>query len=112
MRKLHARPIVPLPDKFWISSEEFRVAVGRSPHLWRRIDLPVLRDYFPPIQLGPNGIGDARWRLDDIGQRYPHLVSHLTSGTTVLDRFKQRQREATAAYLASSKTCTAKQMAA
>jgi hypothetical protein len=112
MRRLRPRPLVPLPDRAFITSEEFRLACGRSAYIWNKIDLPVLRDYFPPIQLGPNGIEDARWRLDDIAERYPHLVSHLTPGTTVLDRFKQRQREATPAYLASSKTSTAKQVAA
>ena len=111
MRKLRSRKLYPLPDKHFITSEEFRLACGRSPYLWNKIDLPVLRDYFPPIRLGPNGVEDARWRIDDIAERYPYLVSHLTPSTTFLDRFKQRQREATAAYLAS-KTSSAKRAAA
>jgi hypothetical protein len=112
MRRLRPRPLVPLPDRAFITSEELRLACGRSAYIWNKIDLPVLRDYFPPIQLGPNGIEDARWRLDDIAERYPYLTAHLLRNTTFLDRFRQSQRQATAAYLASSKTCTAKQMAA
>jgi hypothetical protein len=111
MRRLRPRTIIPLPDKFWITSEEFRLAMGRSSYLWRRTDLPTLRAYFPPVQLGPNGIEDARWRLDDIGERYPALVSHLAPNTTFLERFRQRQRADREAYLASKKSMV-KQVAA
>jgi hypothetical protein len=104
MRTLRPRPIVPLPDLHLISSEQFRLACGRSSYLWHKIDLPTLREYFPPTQLGPNGIEDARWRLEDIAQWYPALVAHLAPDTTFFERFKQRQREATAAYLASKQS--------
>ena len=104
MRRLQPRAIVALPDLYWITSEQLRLAVGRSSYLWRKIDLPMLRESFPPMVLGPDPISDARWRIDDIGERYPYLVSHLAANTTWLDRFKQRQREATAAYIASEKS--------
>jgi len=104
MRKLRPRPAIPLPDKAWVSSDEFRRACGRSTYLWRKIDLPYLRSSFPPIQLGPNGIEDARWKLDDIAERYPYLTAHFPPNTTFLDRFRHRQRQATAEYVASKKT--------
>jgi hypothetical protein len=103
MRKLRPRPIIPLPDKHWITSEEFRLAMGRSRYLWHKIDLPVLRGYFPPVVLGPDPIADARWLLNNIADRYPYLVKHLGGGSW-LDRYKQRQREATAAYVESKKS--------
>ena len=104
MRILCPRPLVPLPDLFWISSEQLRLALGRSPSLWRKIDRPYLQEHFPPTQLGPNGIGDARWCLDDISERYPTLASHVAPKATWLDRFKQRQRGAAAAYIGSRKS--------
>jgi hypothetical protein len=63
-----------------------------------------LQDHFPPTQLGPNCIKDARWCLDDIAEWYPALVSHLAPKTTWLERFKQHQLEATAAYIGSRKS--------
>jgi hypothetical protein len=104
MRRLRPRPTIPLPDKHWVSSEEFRLAMGRSPYVWRRIDLPTLLTYFPPEVLGPDPIADRRWRLDDIAQRYAHLVVHLAPNTTFLDRFKQRQRIDREAYLELKKS--------
>jgi hypothetical protein len=104
MRRLRPRPIVPLPDKFWITSEEFRLAMARSHYLWRRTDLPTLRECFPPVILGPDPIADARWRLDNIAERYPYLTAHFPPNTTFFDRFRQRQREASAAYVESKKS--------
>lgn len=100
MRKLRPRSIHPLPDLYWITSEQLRLALGRSLYLWRKIDLPVLGEYFPPAALGPDPIGDRRWRIDDITERYPALVSHLTPNTSWLERFKKRQRETSDAYIA------------
>ena len=102
MRRLRSRPTVPLPDLYWISSEQLRLAFGRSRYVWRKIDLRSLLDYFPPVALGTDLPADYRWRIDDIAERYPQLVTHLAPGTW-LDRFKQRQREATAAYVDSKK---------
>lgn len=99
MRKLHPRTIVPLPDLYWISPKQLRLALGRSAYVWRKIDLPVLREYFPPVVLGPDLPGDYRWRIDQIAERMPHLTKHLNG--SFLDRFKSKQRADTAAYLAS-----------
>lgn len=83
--------------------EQLRLAFGRSSYVWRKIDLPVFLDYFPPTTLGTDLPADYRWRLDDIGERYPYLVSHLASGTTFLDRFRQRQHTERQAYLTTKK---------
>jgi hypothetical protein len=96
MRTLRPRPIDHLPDLYWISPEQLRLALGRSSYLWRKIDLPYLRSSFPPFQLGPNGVEDARWKLDDIAERYPYLTAHFPPNTTFLQRFRLRQRQATA----------------
>jgi hypothetical protein len=102
MRRLKPRPIVLLPDRAFITSEELRLACGRSSYVWRKLDLPTFLEYFPPVVLGPDPIADRRWRIDDIAERMPQLVAHLAPGSW-LDRFKQRQREATAAYVGLKK---------
>jgi len=99
MRRLQPRAIVALPDLYWISSEQLRLAVGRSSYLWRKIDLPMLRESFPPMVLGPDPIADQRWRIDDIAERYPHLVGHLAPHTLWLDRFRSRQVREREEYL-------------
>jgi hypothetical protein len=104
MRKLRPRPVVPLRDLYWISPEQLRVAFGRSSYVWHKVDMPVFLDYFPPVAPGTDLPADYRWRLDDIADRYPALVSHFAPNTTWLQRFKQRQRQATAAYIASKKS--------
>jgi hypothetical protein len=103
MRKLRPRPIVPLPDLYWISPEQLRLAFGRSSYVWRKNDLPVFLEYFPPAALGTDLPADYRWTIDQIAEGYPSLVAHLAPNTTWLQRFRQRQRTATAAYVASKK---------
>jgi hypothetical protein len=104
MRKLRSRPIIPLPDLYWISPEQLRLALGRSSYVWRKVDLPVFLDYFPPIALGTDLPADYRWTIDQIAEEYPSLVTHLALNTTWLHRFRHGQREATAAYVASKQS--------
>jgi hypothetical protein len=101
VRKRRPRPIHPLPDLYWISSEQLRLACGRSSYLWQKIDLPVFLEYFPPDTLGADLPADYRWRIDDIAVRMPHLTTHLNG--SFLDRFKKKQREEREAYLQSKK---------
>ena len=43
MRTLRPHTVVPLPDLYWISSEQLRLALGRSSYVWRKIDMPIFR---------------------------------------------------------------------
>ena len=97
MRKLRPRPTIPLPDTYFVTSEQLRLAHGRSSYVWRKYKLPGLLMFFPPAMgTSPR---TYRWRLDDVGERCPKLVQHLTPGEW-FDRYKQRRNTEREAYLA------------